>query len=109
MQTESKVKVAAPISIASWKKNQDQFLFEKDFTKYLKLLSFNELIEEYRAIVNDLSSGGNVSGELAFRSKQILLEFSDRLKINAEQFSSLDEIKKHIEAKVSSMSSGPTV
>lgn len=83
-----------------WKKTLGSGLEGKSLKKYLKVLSFHDLVTEYQSIIQELKNSP-LNSELTQKSKLILKEFSDRLGEHSVGVSdSLSEMRSKIEKKI---------
>lgn len=70
---------------------------EKSLMKYLKALSFHDLMIEAEQALKELNNG-SLNKEISLKSKTIIKEFSNRLKADSDGFStSLSLINETLE------------
>lgn len=88
------------LSFEKWKKNLDETKPDQDLKNYLKVLSFHDLVNEYKHVLTDLDKEP-LNLELTRRTKSILHEFSNRLGEHSSDHSdSLSLLKKKIEQRI---------
>ncbi len=82
--------------LAQWKMRN----VDKSFSEYLKVLSFNDLINESESLIDELKQDDS-SSDLVSKTKLMMNEFTDRLEKESRQLAqSVIELKKDIENKL---------
>ncbi len=105
MNNRSGINSKVIISIKKWKENRQLSLKEKQVNNFLKVLSFQQLINESTDIVKKLKSEP-LNPELAFKSKLILKEFNKRLNDQSPELAnSLQNIRNNVEKKIEEFTS----
>ncbi len=81
--------------LANWKSKK----VENSFSEYLKVLSFNELMNESEHLIEEMTKDQS-SLDLFTRTKVMMNEFTDRLEKESRQLAmSVKDLKKDIENK----------
>lgn len=81
--------------LANWKSKK----VENSFSEYLKVLSFNELMNESEHLIEEMKKDQS-SLDLFTRTKVMMNEFTDRLEKESRQLAmSVKDLKKDIENK----------
>jgi len=93
-------KLSNVISFEKWKNGLAEAKSEQSLNDYLKVLSFHDLVNEYKDVLSDLDREP-LNQEITRRTKSILLEFSNRLgEHSSEHSDSLGVLRKKIERKI---------
>lgn len=88
------------ISFEKWKSALAETKSERSLQDYLKVLSFHDLVNEYKDVLSDLDREP-LNQEITKRTKSILIEFSNRLgEHSSEHSDSLGVLRKKIERKI---------
>lgn len=89
------------ISLKSWKEANLDSKEQSSFLRYLKALSFHDLMNESESARKQLNSGA-LNREITLKSKTILKELSDRLKADGLT-AGLSSITESAENKLSKL------
>lgn len=88
------------LSFDQWKKTLEQTRPDQSLQDYLKVLSFHDLVNEYKHVLQELDREP-LNTELTKKTKSILREFSDRLgEHSMEHSDSLTALRKKIEKRI---------
>lgn len=83
-------------NLAQWKIEKS----ENNFSDYLKVLNFNELMNESEFLIEEMKQDSNSSFDILNRTKLMMNEFTERLEKESRQLAhSVKELKKEIENK----------
>lgn len=79
--------------LANWKSQK----LENSFSEYLKVLNFNELMNESEHLIEEMKSDSS-SFDILNKTRLMMNEFTDRLERESRQLAmSVKELKKDIE------------
>lgn len=83
------------VDLGEWKSLKK----EANFSDYLKVLSFNDLMTESNALMNQIKN--DESDDLFSKTKVMMNEFTHRLEKESKQLAtSVKDLKRHLEDKL---------
>lgn len=81
------------VELQKWKEKKT----EQQFSDYLKILNFNQLMHESRHLIRELNSEGP-KNELLLKSKSMMGEFAQRLEKESQELAkTVAHLKKEID------------
>lgn len=88
------------LSLKEWKKQIENAVEESSMKDYFNVLSFNDLINETKLVVNELNDKP-LSEEITKKSRLILKEFNERLEKESDGFAKvLTLLRENVEEKI---------
>jgi hypothetical protein len=88
------------VSLDKWKVNKIEESRNDNFSDYLKVLSFNDLVNESNDLMDQIKRNEE-STDLFSKTRLMMSEFSNRLEIESKNLAdTVKEFKKQIEDKL---------
>lgn len=88
------------VSLDQWKNQKSVMSRESNFSDYLKVLSFNDLMNESNELMDQINRSDE-GDDLFTKTRVIMNEFTDRLERESKHLAmSVKDLKKQIEDKL---------